>query len=121
MQAPATAIAELYKARWEIERLFKWIKQNLRVKHFLGSSRNAITLQILAALIAFLLVRIAQLRNQPSLAAQAAYRLISATLLERRALFQLMLPDRTKADRDSTTLLGCPAWLIRTPVAQGRS
>jgi len=92
IDAPATEIAELYKARWEIELFFKWIKQNLRLKHFLGSSRNAITLQILAALIAFLLVRIAQLRNQSSLAAQAAYRLISTTFFHRRPLFSLMHP-----------------------------
>lgn len=60
LSAPASEIASLYKTRWQIELFFKWIKQNLRIKKFLGTSENAIKLQIIAALIAFLLIRIAQ-------------------------------------------------------------
>lgn len=54
---PATEIAALYKERWQIELLFKWIKQNLKIKRFLGRSENAVKIQIYAALIAFLLLR----------------------------------------------------------------
>jgi putative transposase len=54
---PATEIAALYKERWQIELLFKWIKQNLRIKRFLGRSQNAVQIQIYTALIAFLLLR----------------------------------------------------------------
>jgi IS4 transposase len=54
---PATEIAALYKERWQIELLFKWIKQNLKIRRFLGRSENAIKIQIYAALIAFLLLR----------------------------------------------------------------
>lgn len=57
MEAPATDIAALYKERWKIELLFKWIKQNLRIKRFLGRSENAVKIQIYVALIAFLLIR----------------------------------------------------------------
>ena len=55
---PATAIAQLYKARWEIELLFKWLKQNLKIRRFLGRSENAVRMQIYVALIAFMLLRI---------------------------------------------------------------
>ncbi|VVC72395.1 hypothetical protein AQULUS_21500 [Aquicella lusitana] len=55
---PAENIAKLYKARWEIELFFKWIKQNLRLKKFLGRSSNAVKIQIATALIAFILIQI---------------------------------------------------------------
>ena len=55
---PATDIAQLYKERWEIELLFKWLKQNLKIRRFLGRSENAVRIQIYVALIAFLLLRI---------------------------------------------------------------
>jgi len=57
LKRPATEIAALYKERWQIELLFRWIKQNLNIRRFLGTSENAIRLQILAAMIAFLLLR----------------------------------------------------------------
>jgi putative transposase len=53
----AAEIAELYKQRWQIELFFKWIKQNLRIKSFLGTSENAVKIQLYVALIAFLLLR----------------------------------------------------------------
>jgi hypothetical protein len=92
LTAPATEIADLYKARWEIELFFKWIKQNLKLQRFLGSSKNAITLQIIAALIAYLLVRLAQLRAKTALSTQAAYRLIATALMQRRSLDALLHP-----------------------------
>lgn len=52
----ATEIAALYKERWQIELFFKWIKQHLTVKRFLGRSQNAVRIQLLVALIAYLLV-----------------------------------------------------------------
>lgn len=57
LKRPAAEIADLYKERWQIELLFKWIKQNLKIKRFLGRSRNAVKSQIYIALIAFLLLR----------------------------------------------------------------
>ena len=55
---PAAEIAQLYKQRWQIELLFKWLKQNLKIRSFLGRSQNAVRIQIYVALIAFLLLRI---------------------------------------------------------------
>jgi putative transposase len=54
----AAEIAQLYKERWEIELLFKWIKQNLKIRSFIGRSENAVRIQIYLALIAFMLLRI---------------------------------------------------------------
>lgn len=59
LHATAQDIARHYKDRWQIELLFKWIKQHLRIKRFLGESENAVRIQLLTALIAYLLVLIA--------------------------------------------------------------
>jgi putative transposase len=55
---PAAEIARLYKERWDIELMFKWLKQNLKIKSFFGRSENAVRIQIYVALIAFMLLRI---------------------------------------------------------------
>jgi IS4 transposase len=92
LQAPATQIAALYKARWQIELFFKWIKQNLKIAHFVGTSRNATTIQIMAALIAYLLLRLAQTRHAAALGLQAIARLMPATILSRRCLSEIVRP-----------------------------
>ena len=56
MDRPAIEIAQLYKQRWDIELWFKWIKQRLRIKQFLGRSENAVKIQIYTALICYLLL-----------------------------------------------------------------
>lgn len=56
MKRPATQIAELYKSRWDIELFFKWLKQNLKIKQFLGRSENAVRLQIYIAIITYCLM-----------------------------------------------------------------
>src|SRR5690606_3466256 len=60
MQLPACTIAEIYKQRWQIELLFKMLKQNLKITSFIGDNENAIRIQIWCALIADLLVQIAR-------------------------------------------------------------
>ena len=62
LDASPTRIADLYKQRWSIELLFKWIKQNLKIKRFMGESRNAILIQIFTAIIAYTLVRLYKFR-----------------------------------------------------------
>jgi putative transposase len=59
----AVEIAQLYKGRWQIELLFRWIKQHLDIRKFLGANENAVRLQVLAAMIAYLLLRIAARAN----------------------------------------------------------
>jgi hypothetical protein len=92
LKAPAAEIAALYKARWQIELFFKWLKQNLKIAHFFGTSRNAVALQIMAALIAYLLLRITALRHDATLGLQAIARLLPATLLSRRPFAEILRP-----------------------------
>jgi putative transposase len=72
LDRPAAEIAALYKERWEIELLFKWIKQNLRIKRFIGRSENAVKIQIYAALIAFLLLRMFRYSHATSISSAKA-------------------------------------------------
>lgn len=55
---PALTIAALYKSRWQVELFFKWIKQNLRIKKFLGTSENAVKTQIWCAIATYVLIAI---------------------------------------------------------------
>lgn len=92
LESPAEEIAALYKMRWQIELFFKWIKQNLKLAHFLGTSRNAVIIQIMAALIAYMLMRIASLKAKASLGLQAVARLMPAMLLSRRHISHIFKP-----------------------------
>ena len=92
LDAPAEQIAALYKERWQVELFFKWLKQNLAISHFMGTSQNAVTIQIMAALIGYLLLRIASLRHSGATGLQAIARLMPATLLTRRPLAGLLRP-----------------------------
>lgn len=88
MSRSAVDIAALYKKRWDIELLFRWIKQHLTINHFLGRNENAIRLQIVAAMIAYLLLRIAMRQNVIAIpvirfAELVALRLFTRTLLTR--------------------------------------
>lgn len=58
LESSAEAIAELYKTRWQIELFFRWIKQNLKIRRFHGRSANAVRLQIAAAIITYLLLKL---------------------------------------------------------------
>jgi putative transposase len=64
LDSPAVEIADLYRQRWEIELFFKWIKQHLKIKKFLGESENAVRIQLLTALIAYLLVALQKAKEQ---------------------------------------------------------
>ena len=92
LDTPATEIAALYKQRWQIELFFKWIKQNLKIRHFLGVSENAVRIQILTALIAYVLLRIAQTATGTALGLQAIARLVAKTTFQRRPLTELFDP-----------------------------
>jgi IS4 transposase len=58
LDIPALDVCRLYKMRWQVELFFKWVKQNLRIKHFLGTSRNAVHIQLGTALAVYALVAI---------------------------------------------------------------
>jgi len=92
LDAPAAEIAALYKRRWQVELFFKWVKQNLKIRHFLGASENAVRIQIVTALIACLLLRLAQIETGTGLGLQAIARLVAKTTFQRRALADLFEP-----------------------------
>lgn len=105
----AAEIAECYKARWQIELFFKWIKQNLRIRAFFGRSENAVRIQILCALLAYLLVALYRLNHA---AATAMIRVLDEF---RAALFQRPAVDdavaRRRSARDLAHLAIQPALL----------
>ena len=90
LKASAQEIANLYKRRWAIELFFRWVKQTLKIGHFLGTSENAVRIQITVALIAFLLLRLAHDANKIVNSPLAFARLIQANLMHRRAIAELL-------------------------------
>jgi hypothetical protein len=90
LEAPAEEIADLYKQRWQIELFFRWVKQTLRIKHFLGTSENAVRIQIAVALIAFILLRLAQAAQKTVHRPLDFVRLVRANLMQRRPIDRLL-------------------------------
>ncbi len=88
----ATVIAELYRERWKIELFFKWIKQNLKVKTFLGSSPNAVLTQLWIALCVYLLLSYLKFKARLGLSLTAILRLLQLNLFERRHIIDLFKP-----------------------------
>lgn len=86
LDAPAEDIADLYKQRWQIELFFKWVKQNLKIRHFIGASENAVRIQIFVALIAYLLLRAAQACQNAIQQPLAFARLVRINLMHRRPI-----------------------------------
>jgi hypothetical protein len=93
IDAPAQEISDLYKRRWQIELFFRWVKQTLKITRFLGSSENAVRIQIAVALIAFLLLRLAQATQTVVTSPLAFARLIRANLMHRRRIDRLLHPE----------------------------
>jgi len=92
LDASAEEIAALYKRRWAIELFFRWVKQNLKIRHFLGTSENAVRIQIAVALIAYLLLRLAQATQKSVKSPLAFARLVRANLMHRRPINGLLEP-----------------------------
>jgi putative transposase len=88
----AVEIGALYKGRWQIELLFRWIKQHLRIRKFLGNNDNAIRLQIFAAMIAYALLRIAARSHKISLSILRFTDLVAQCLFDRRDLHAIEKP-----------------------------
>lgn len=96
LDATAQEIAELYKRRWAIELFFRWIKQVLKITRFLGTSENAVRIQIAVALIAFLLLRLAQAAQKIIRSPLAFARLVRANLMHRRRIDRLLHSEPEK-------------------------
>jgi putative transposase len=88
----ALAVADLYRQRWQIETFFRWIKQNLKIKAFYGTSENAVLIQLWTALIAYLLLLWIKLRSQVGWSILELTRLVQNLIMERCNLWALLSP-----------------------------
>lgn len=89
----ARTIADIYKDRWQVELFFKAIKQNLKIKAFVGRSKNAILTQIWIAMITYLLVSFARHSARSGWTVQRILRVLQLNLFERKTLKQILDPD----------------------------
>ena len=93
---PALKIAELYKARWQIEIFFKWIKQHLRIKAFYGTSENAVKTKIWIAISVYVLVAIVKKRMKMQLSLYTILQIFSLTLFEKKSILQVLTETEYK-------------------------
>jgi putative transposase len=89
----ARTIADIYKARWQVELFFKWIKQNLKIKSFIGTSKNAVMTQIWIALCVYLLLAFIKFQSKLTKSMQQVLRLLQLNLFEKRDLMALLRGD----------------------------
>ena len=87
---PSLTIAQLYKCRWQVELFFKWIKQNLRIKSFYGTSENAVKTQIWIAVSVYVLVAIIKKRLNIQASLYTMLQILSVTAFDRMPLIQLL-------------------------------
>jgi len=86
----AKTIADIYKARWQVELFFKWIKQNLKIKSFIGTSKNAVMTQIWIALCVYLLLAFIKFQSKLTKSMQQILRVLQLNLFEKKELFTLV-------------------------------
>ena len=89
LKAKAQLIADIYKARWEVELFFKTIKQNLKIKRFFGTTRNAVLTQIWIAMIAYLMLSYLKFQSKSHLSVQAILKAIQLNLFEMKSIRSL--------------------------------
>jgi len=87
----AKTIADIYKSRWDIELFFKWIKQNLKVKTFIGTSENAVKIQIWTAMIAYLLTEFIRFKSRTSFTILKTFRILSENILCNADIHELLM------------------------------
>jgi hypothetical protein len=104
---PALTIAQLYKARWQVELFFKWIKQHLRIKAFYGTSANAVKIQVWVAISVYVLVAIVKKRLGLSQSLYTILQVLSVTLFEKVPIYQALalMPDTTSDGEGCNQLL----------------
>jgi len=98
----AKTIADIYKARWQVELFFKWIKQNLKIKSFVGTSKNAVMTQIWIALCIYLLLAFLKYQSRLQRSTQQILRLLQMNLFEKRDLMALLGGDPPRDKQPDT-------------------
>jgi len=95
----AKTIADIYKARWQVELFFKWVKQNLKIKSFIGTSKNAVMTQIWISLCVYLLLAFIKFQSRLKKSMQQILRLLHLNLFEKRDLMALLRGDPLRHEK----------------------
>lgn len=112
LRLTAATIAEIYHQRWQIELFFKWIKQNLKIKTFLGTSRNAVLTQVWVAMIYYLLLAYIKFRSRCPLSLTDVCRRVHDALMSRLDLIELLALSRKRLQNNLQTLASQQLWLF---------
>ena len=99
---PALTIAALYKSRWQVELFFKWIKQHLRIKKFLGTSENAVKTQIWCAVSTYVLIAIVKKELQLDASLYTLLQILSVSVFEKIPLNKAFLDTADTIDQDAS-------------------
>lgn len=95
---PATVIAQLYQCRWKVELFFKWIKQNLRIKHFFGTTDNAVRTQVWIAVCVYVLVAIIRKELRLELSLSQMLQIFSVNVFEQVPLAELVVQTMAREE-----------------------
>jgi len=95
---PAIVIAQLYKSRWQVELFFKWIKQHLRIKKFLGNSENAVKTQIWCAIATYVLIAIVKKELQLKASLYTCLQILSVSVFEKTQISCALQGDDYEVD-----------------------
>jgi transposase len=95
---PPLTIAALYKSRWQVELFFKWIKQHLRIKRFLGTSENAVKTQIWCAVSTYVLIAIVKKELHLDASLYTCLQILSVSVFEKTEVSCALQPDRSQPD-----------------------
>jgi hypothetical protein len=99
---PALTIAQLYKCRWRVELFFKWIKQNLRIKHFFGTTENAVKTQVWIAICVYVLVAIVRKELRLELSLSQILQVLSVNAFEQVPLAELVAKTASQIDSSNS-------------------
>ena len=91
---PALTICHLYKSRWQVELFFRWIKQNLRIKSFYGTSPNAVKTQVWIAICVYVLVAIVRKALKLERSMSEVLQILSVSLFEKTPIFEALSPEK---------------------------
>jgi len=96
---PALTICALYKSRWQVELFFKWIKQHLRIKHFLGNSENAVKTQVWCAVATYVLIAIVRKELQLETSMYTCLQILSVSVFEKTQLSCAFRADESTTEQ----------------------
>ena len=95
---PPLSIAALYRNRWQVELFFKWIKQHLRIKKFLGTSENAVKTQIWCAVATYVLIAIARKELHLDASLYTCLQILSVSVFEKTQISCALQPDELQIE-----------------------